>query len=249
MPFRRQVWLFAAAWLAAGGALAQTQEPTYRDCVAAAQRRPAEAFEAALGWIDRGGGIPARHCAALALSAQGIHDEAANRLEKIAEDMLRDAPAKRAEILGQAGNAWLLSGHVERAVAVFSTGIKLAPGMVDLYIDRARAFAGIGNLENARADLDDALEISPDWIEALVFRASARRQLGDLPGARKDAERALVLLPSHAEGLLERGMINRMDGNERAARSDWLETIRVAPNSQAAEAARRNIELLDVKPR
>lgn len=241
----RQAWLFVAALLFARDALAQ--EISYRDCVALAGRRPVEAFEAALNWIDQGGGIPARHCAALALSSQGIHDEAANRLEKIAEDMLRDAPAKRAEILGQAGNAWLLAGQVERAVAVFSTGLKLAPGMVDLYIDRARAYANVGDIERARTDLDDALAISPDWIEALVFRASARRQLGDQAGARKDVERALVLEPRHAEGLLERGMINRIGGNERAARSDWLETIRVAPNTQAAEAARRNIELLDVK--
>jgi tetratricopeptide (TPR) repeat protein len=241
----RQASLAALALLA--GAAAAADDFSYRDCVALASRRPVEAFERALGGIERGAGMPARHCAALALSAQGLHDEAADRLEKIAEDMLRDVPGRRAEILGQAGNAWLLAGHIERAVAVFTTGLRLAPGMVDLYIDRARAYAGVGDLERARRDLDDALAISPEWIEALVFRASARRQLGDQPGARADVERALALAPGHAEGLLESGMIHRMGGNERAARSAWLETIRLAPNSAAAEAARRNIELLDVK--
>ncbi|MBM3557993.1 MAG: tetratricopeptide repeat protein, partial [Alphaproteobacteria bacterium] len=138
-------------------------------------------------------------------------------------------------------------GQVERAVAVFTTGIRLAPGSADLYLDRARGYAAVGDFAKALKDLDDTVILQPDWIEAFVFRASARRQTGDLKGARTDIDKAIAETPGNVDALLERGLIFRQEGNDRAARSDWLSVLRIDARSPAAEIARRNIELMDVK--
>ena len=62
-----------------------------------------------------------------------------------------------------------------------------------------------------------------------------------------DVERALALRPNHAEGLLERGILHRLRDNKAGARQDWLKVLRVAPDSPAANAARQNLENMDVK--
>jgi hypothetical protein len=47
--------------------------------------------------------------------------------------------------------------------------------------------------------------------------------------------------------LLERGILNRMKGDDGAAREAWLKAIDLAPESTAADTARRNLEKMDVK--
>lgn len=42
-------------------------------------------------------------------------------------------------------------------------------------------------------------------------------------------------------------MIRRSGGDEAGARADWMRAIEIAPESPAADTARRNIELMDVK--
>ncbi|MCZ6453449.1 MAG: hypothetical protein O6909_04325, partial [Alphaproteobacteria bacterium] len=59
----------------------------YQGCMALARAKPAEGFEAAIAWRDEGGGPPARHCTAIALVGLGQLDEAAQRLEDLAQNM------------------------------------------------------------------------------------------------------------------------------------------------------------------
>ena len=44
-----------------------------------------------------------------------------------------------------------------------------------------------------------------------------------------------------------RGNIRRLQGDSAGARKDWLQAIKLAPTSPAAEAARRNLERMDIK--
>jgi len=62
-----------------------------------------------------------------------------------------------------------------------------------------------------------------------------------------DANRALSRDPDNAEALLERGILYRLAGNLDAARQDWVHLIAKHDGRPAAEDARRNLELLDVK--
>ncbi len=217
----------------------------YATCMALAQRDPEEAFESALAWRDMGGGDAARHCAATALIGLGLYEEAAGRLETLARE-IKAEPGFKAEILAHAGQAWLLGGNPQRAYAVLSAALKLRPDDAGLLVDRATVLAASGDYRNAVADLDHAIERDPARADAFVFRASAHRFLDHLERAEADAERALALDPRHAEGLLEHGIIRRLRGDDAGARRDWLELLRTAPGTPAAEAARTNLARMDV---
>ena len=111
--------------LAALPVVAQTydsrDEARYRNCLTQTRLKPADAFESALAWRDAGGGHPALHCAAMALIELKQYKQAGERLEKIAEAMQREGSALAPDMLGQAGNAWLLANAPDRAYQVFST--------------------------------------------------------------------------------------------------------------------------------
>jgi hypothetical protein len=49
--------------------------------------------------------------------------------------------------------------------------------------------------------------------------------------------------------LLERGILRRLKGDDKGARADWLKILATAPSGAAADAARKNLELMDVKER
>ncbi|MFQ5534526.1 MAG: hypothetical protein ACE5EM_06860 [Sphingomonadales bacterium] len=231
----------------------------YQACVAKSERDPETALEDALDWRDNGGGVPARHCAALAQVALRQFDLAAQRLEEIANDMdlvrreadpnLKFDDEMRAEILSQAGNAWLLSGKPAKAYLAFSDALVDVPEwsarQAELLIDRARALAEIGDFQAATDDLDRAARIEPRNVEVYIFRASARRSLEKLDEAQSDVEKALALEPDNILALLERGNLNGLAGDPERAREDWSRIIEQAPGTPAADAAARNLAKLD----
>lgn len=219
----------------------------YRACISLTERAPEEALESAFAWRDFGGGVPARHCAALALVAMGRYRQAATRLELLAREMAGEAGEWRADVLAQAGNAWLLAGEDRRATAAFTLALSLAPEDPDLLIDRARASAASADFDGALADLDRALALDPTRIDAMIYRAAAWRHRGDRARALEDVELALALDPSAVDGLIERGILRRLAGDGAAARADWLAVLHLAPDTPAARAAKRNLERLDVK--
>src|SRR5437763_411424 len=95
---------------AAAQQLPAVEAENYERCMALARKDPGAGWEAALDWQSRGGRHPAEHCAAVALIGLGQYGEAGKRLETLADEM-RHAPAELlGEVLGQAGQAWLLAG-------------------------------------------------------------------------------------------------------------------------------------------
>ena len=219
----------------------------YEVCMTLAREDPAAGFERAGTWQSEGGGDRARHCAAVALIELGQHDEAARRLEALAQDLQPAHLGLRAEVLGQAGQAWLLAGNNERAHAAQSAAIEIDPKNLELWIDRSVTLALAQNYWEAIDDLNQALDIDPEQAEALIFRASAYRYLDALELALEDVTRALGSSPNNPDGLLERGILRRLIGDDLGARADWLEVTKFAPDSPAAESARRNLERMDVK--
>jgi len=216
----------------------------YDQCIELAMLEPELGFGRAVAWRDLGGGVAARHCVAVALYGLGQFREAALRLERLAQE--NTDPDIRVSLLGQAGNAWLMGEELERAYGTLTAGLELAPLNLDLLIDRSLVYAAASNYWETVDDLNRALDIDPDNVEALVFRASAYRYLDSLELAEDDVDRALALRSEHVAAYLERGNIRRLNGEKDEARKDWLEVIHLAPNSPAAEAARRNLEKLDI---
>ncbi len=243
------VGLVCLAGLASAPAWASdaAQSLEYDACMKAAIEDPEVGFDRATTWRELGGGEPAQHCAAVALYGLGHFGEAATRFERLANaDAIADS-ALRASLLGQAGNAWLMAERAERAHAALSAAIALAPEDPELYIDRALALAAAENFWPALDDLDRALDLRPDDPNALVFRASTYRYLDSLELAAEDVNRALAIAPEHADALLERGILRRLAGDDAGARADWVAVLAIDPDGATAEAARRNLERMDVR--
>jgi tetratricopeptide (TPR) repeat protein len=223
---------------------AAAEAATYERCMKLARQNPREARNLAQSWHERGGAHPADHCAAVALIGLKQYQEAAARLEALAQAMTTAPAGLRAEVLDQAGQAWGLAGDAVRAYAAAGAAVALEPNDPDLLIDRAQAAASLGYFDKAVADLDHVVQADPSRVDALIYRASANRALDRLDPALADVEKAIARTPNSAAALLERGNIRRLKGDNEGARQDWERVGQLAPGTQADMAAKANIERL-----
>jgi len=219
----------------------------YEACLSLAEENPADAYRSGLAWFKAGGGLPARHCVAVALVGLGDHEAAATRFEILARELAENRVDLRAEMLGHAGQAWLLAGRPVRASHVQGAAIALRPRDPTLLVDRAVSLMTAKRHAAAIADLNQALSLAPDFVDAYLYRATAKRYAGDIGGAWIDVSDALSLEPGLPAALLERGILSQLDGDHEGAREDWLAVIAAAPRSAEADAARARIEAMDVR--
>ena len=231
---------------------AEADAATYERCMKLAREDPVAARDVAEKWRDRGGGHPADHCFAVVLIGLKQYRPAASRLEKLAQAMVQAPAPLRAEVLGQAAQAWLLAGDPARAYAADGAALALRPAdgdlsVADLLVDRAEAAGSAGWYDKALADLDRVLKADPARVDALIYRASAYRAQGRLDPALADIDKALKLAPESVPALLERGNIRRLRGDADGARQDWLRVATLVFGSAAEAAAQANIEGLDLK--
>ncbi len=236
--------------LSAAGARADeaADAEVYRNCIVLTQEDPAAAYEQASAWGSQGGGDPARHCAAVALIQLGHFEEAGRRLEELAQTMKTEELRLRIEALAQAAQAWMLAGKHERAFAAQTAALKLAPENLELLIDRSIVLAAAENYRAALLDLDRAYEIAPQRPDVLVYRATVHRYLDSSEAALRDIQSAIQIDPNMPEAYLERGILKRLLGDRNGARRDWVKVLDLGSGSPAADAARVNLELLDVDP-
>ena len=219
--------------------------PDYQACVAKVAQKPDDALEDAQVWSNQGGGLAAEHCAALAELALDRPGAAAMRLDAIARSAELASDDDRADILDQAGNAWLLAHQGAAAEADFTASLKFAPTDGDTWADRGRARAMLRHWAAAESDLTVALGYV-GRPELFVFRAAARRALNRMKDARADIDSALKLDPRNADALVERGSLKLIAGDKQGARADWREVLTIAPDGAAGDEARRRIEDLEV---
>jgi tetratricopeptide (TPR) repeat protein len=209
----------------------------YTECMQLARREPLRALPVAEKWKADGGGLGARHCVAIALFEAGKFVPAATQLEAIERDMGAERPGLRAELLGQAGQAWMEANQAENAASAQSRALDLKPTDIDLWIDRGLSFAAMRAWPRAISDFDRALLIDPNRLEIMVLRAAAWRNAGDPAKALADAERALKRAPEHSEALLEHGFALLAKGDRKAASADFAKVLKAVP--QGSDAARR----------
>ena len=243
--------MFAAAFATPVQAQARFSEmpapQAYESCMALARAKPSAGFEAAIAWRDEGGGPAARHCTAIALVGLGQLDEAAQRLEDLAQTMGGFGAPERAAVLDQAGQIWLRLGDGTRAHAVLSAALQLDDTNSDLWVRRGEVLAGAGEYWEAIDDFSQALDRNDRAVDALVFRAAAYRLLEVPDLAADDLSRALAFDPKNPDALTELGMLRKEKGDRDGARQAWLAAINIAPGSPAADAARAALAAMDVK--
>lgn len=236
--------------LIAAPALAETAQPLdpaldrkrYDGCVRSIDAAAATAETYATEWAARGGGLPARHCLALAQLRQNKFAEAEATLVAAAGEAAAAKSPFAADFWGQAGNAALLAGRSEPAIGHFTAAIasagEFAPKrLAAFHIDRARAEAELGLLAEARADLDRALELDRDDPHAWMLSAALARRAGDLGQAVRDIARASTLAPSDPDIMFEQGNIAAANGDSAAARRVWTMVTKAAPGTPAADLA------------
>ena len=230
----------------------------YRACIAQASANPDAARRAADLWRMNEGGAPAKHCLAAALAALGRTREAAQWVEEAAEDVIVGeshkalgrvvTPELIADLKATAAQYWFDAGDYDRAVIRLTEAIGLVPvssRRIDGYLVlRARAVAGLGRYDDARRDLTDAITRAPDQAYLYVLRATAERYLEHYDEAEIDLAKALALMPDDKDALLERGIVRRVTGDNAAAKADWQRIVDLYPQSDTAEVALDNLELL-----
>ncbi|MFO0996916.1 MAG: tetratricopeptide repeat protein [Alphaproteobacteria bacterium] len=222
-------------------------EQRYADCMTQARDKPQQGLKTAELWQQHGGGAPAVHCLAIALMGVKRYDDAAMRLESLADLVPAQRRDLRVQALGQAAQAWSAAGKADRALLVLNRALELRPGDGDLLLDRAVLHEGAGRLAEATADFTTILAAAPDRDDVLLLRASTQRRLGRLDLARADVERVIAINASNADALLERGNIRFDQGDSAGAKDDWQRVQAAAPKSAAAKAAAANLARLPKK--
>ena len=216
----------------------------YDGCVRAIPTDAQKAEEFAVQWQAKGGGLPARHCQALAQLQQGKNAAAALTLSKAAQAAEAEKSPMAADFWGQAGNAALLVGDARGAVTHFSSGIvaagEFAPARTaNLLIDRARAHTELKDLKSARTDLDKAIGLAPTEPTGWLLSAALARRQDDLARARTDIAKAAELAPADADVQFEQGAILAASGDIPGARRLWGQVVQQAPGTDAATLAAR----------
>jgi tetratricopeptide (TPR) repeat protein len=237
------ICLPAVAQAAVGTQKRMSDAAHYNTCLAASSTDPASALTNAEAWEKSGGGVPADHCAALALVNLKRYPEAASRLDQIAAERGVPNISFRVALYDQAGNAWLLAGNGAHAVQSFSAALALSAGDADLFADLARAQAMRHDWHEVDLDLNAALHLAPRRADLLVLRASARRALQRYQEANADIETALKLKPRDGDALLERGLLRKQLGDLGGARRDFQAALKSTSGETAAQA-KENLDAL-----
>jgi tetratricopeptide (TPR) repeat protein len=240
-------WRALCLVMLAAPALAQKVDPfvptpnharRYSECMQLARREPLKALPMAEKWKAEGGGLGARHCVAIAMFEAGKYVPAATQLEAIERDMGSERPGLRAELLAQAGQAWMEANQAENAASAQSRALGLKPQDVDLWIDRGLSYAAMQAWPRAISDFGRALEIEPYKVEILVLRAAAWRHAASPDKALADADRALTIAPNNADAVLERGFALLARGDRQSATAEFNKVLKLAPaGSDAAKRA------------
>ncbi len=219
----------------------------YEHCLSMLSTDPSGARDFADAWVATGGGDGAMHCLALSNVALGDPDTGADQMDKLAGSTKAPAAA-RASIYGQAGQAWLIAGEPDRALASITLALSMTPDDPDLLIDRSVAEGTMDRYTEAVDDLTKALDVDARRPDALVLRAAAWRHLDQLELAQDDVDRAFAMDPENADALLERGILRQRRGDRTGARHDWELAAQLSPDSATGDLAQQNLALLDAGP-
>ncbi|RKQ69788.1 hypothetical protein DES40_2597 [Litorimonas taeanensis] len=189
------------------GNLTSAFDEKHKTCLERIAENSDLAYEEAMIWRSEGGGRRAKHCEAMALFALGHADEAAHRLDQLAQASDGGSPEMRANFYLEASNFWLAAENSYKAYASAKAGLDIDETRTDLRIARARAYVMRERYEYAETDLTYALKFEPQNVAALRYRADARFRQNKFDAALKDIELALTLAPESVETALLRGRI------------------------------------------
>lgn len=221
------------------------EEARYRTCTDQVRANPEAAVDAANVWREQGGGLAARQCLGLALSALERWAPAATAFEQAAREAEAASDSRRTDFWVQAANAWLAGGDGRRAMADFDAAL-LTPNLSDqlrgeVYLDRGRAQVALGNPAAARTEIDHALQLVPNDPFAWYLSAALARRENNLARAGTDIARARTLSPDSPDIMLLAGTLAGLGGNMAEAERLYRQVVQSAPDSDAGRQAQASL--------
>lgn len=229
----------AAPEVSSGPQKSDTGARRYAACLATARQDASSGIAAANAWRIEGGGLPARHCLAVAEANAQDFTAAVKDFQAaaLAAEAIKSPLA--VDLWAQAGNAALLGGKPEQAVDLLSTAIAEAagPAKAEPLIDRARAYVDLKKPVEAAADLDRATKLTPESALGWLLKATLARETGDLATAQSAILEAARRRPGDADVQFEAGNIAAAQGNDALARKAWEVAAKSDPGSPAGRAA------------
>ena len=198
--------------------------------------------------------IIANHCLGLASTELGLWDDARTAFIAARDETPADEARARARFGAMAGNAALVGGDPQQALAYLATAqsdaqtAASAPLQVIAALDMSRALVALGRGEEALAPLDTAISLASEASEGWLLKATLLRRLNRLGDAQAAIEQAAALAPQDAEIGLEAGVIAVLSGREDAARASWQSVMETAPQSVAATTATQYLAQIGAEP-
>lgn len=130
------------------------------------------------------------------------------------------------------GGSQFTSGNIDGAIASYTAGIKVAPSVAVLYLNRANAYLYKPNFNAAIADANKALDLKVARAEdAYTIRGTAKAGLGDYDSAIADCNRAIKINSKNALAYNNRANNRIRKGDYAGALSDCNKSIALEPNS------------------
>jgi tetratricopeptide (TPR) repeat protein len=246
----RQSWLIGAlvtvsavpAFAAAVG-----DSPATIHCLETVTTNPTAAMAEAEALYQGANTIGSRHCLGDALVAQGEAARGARILDDLAHEVSSSkdvTPEIQGAIWGDAGRAWLEADEIDKALAAFEIAVAKTPQDMELHVDRAVALGNARKYWESIDDLNAAISGGVDTAEVYLLRATAYREVGTAELATDDINRAATKAPDDPNVILERGRIRKLAKDIPGAQRDFLSVMKIAPASDAGNAARHEMESL-----
>lgn len=130
------------------------------------------------------------------------------------------------------GIAQFSGGNIDGAIASYSEGIRVAPSIGLLYLNRANAYLYKPNFQAAIDDVNKALKLGlAKTDDAFVIRGTAKAGLGQYESAIIDCNRALKINPQSALAYNNRANNQLRRGSYKSALGDCSKSIGIDPNS------------------
>ena len=220
-------------------------EIRYRACTDQIRTNAEAAVASADAWREQGGGLAARQCLGLALSALERWGPAAAAFEQAAHEAEGANDPRRTDFWVQAANAWLAGGDGQRAMADFDAAL-LTPNLSEqlrgeVHLDRGRAQVSLGNIAAARTELDQALQLVPADPFAWYLSAALARRENNLSRAATDIAHARQLAPESPDILLLAGTIAGLSGHMDEAETLYRRVAQTFPDSDAGRQAQASL--------
>ena len=224
--------------------------PATIHCLETATTNPTAAMAEAEALYQGANTIGSRHCLGDALVAQGEAARGARILDSLAQEVSssRDVkPEVQGAIWADAGRAWLEADEIDKALAAFDAAIAKTPKDMELRVDHAVALGNARKYWEAIDDLNVAISGGINTAEVYLLRASAYREVGTTELAMDDISRAAAKTPDDPNVILERGRIRKLAKDIPGAQRDFLSVMKIAPGSDAGNAAHREMESLTTR--